>query len=144
MASICSLPQTASSLSQPGQNKTLILHSSQSAYRVCSLLLQVELCLFNCCCFSVSQSCPTLCAPMDYSMPGFPVLHHLPEFAQTHVHWVDDTIQLSHPLSAPSLPAFNICQHQAIFHSEFGYFWPQLPFSPLLLRGVIHPFWVMI
>ena len=53
--------------------------------------------------------------PMDYSMPGFPVLHHLPELAQTHVHWVGDAIQPSHPLLAPSPPAFNLSQHQCLF-----------------------------
>ena len=51
---------------------------------------------------SVAQSCPTLCDPMDYSTPGLPVLHHLPEFAQTHVYWFSDAIQPSHPLSSPS------------------------------------------
>ena len=53
------------------------------------------------CCHSVSQSCPTLCHPMDCSTLGFPVLHHLMELAQTHVHWVGDTIQPSHPLFSP-------------------------------------------
>ena len=52
---------------------------------------------------------------MDCSMPDFPVLHYLPEFAQTHVHWVGDAIQLSHPLSSPSAPAFNLSQHQGLF-----------------------------
>ena len=66
------------------------------------------------CCCSVTQSCPTLCDPMDYSMPGFPVLHCLPELAQTHVHWVGDAIQPSHPLLPPS-PAFNLSQHQGLF-----------------------------
>jgi len=56
---------------------------------------------------SVTRSCLTLCNPMDCSMPGLPVLHHLPEFAQTQVHWVGDAIQPSHPLLSPS-PAFNI------------------------------------
>ena len=56
---------------------------------------------------SVLQSCPTLCDPMDYSMPGFPVHHQLPEFTQTHVHQVSDVIQQSHPLSSPSPPTFN-------------------------------------
>ena len=53
---------------------------------------------------SVSQLCPTLCDPMDCSMPGFPVHHQLLELAQTHVHQVSDTIQPSHPLSSPSPP----------------------------------------
>ena len=59
------------------------------------------------CCCSVTQSCPTLCDPMDYSMPGFSVLHCLLAFAQTHVHWVSDAIPLFHPLLSPS-PAFNL------------------------------------
>ena len=53
-------------------------------------------------CCSVAQSCPTLCDPMDCSTPGLPVLHHLQESTQNHVHWVSDTIQPSHPLSSPS------------------------------------------
>ena len=53
---------------------------------------------------SVAQSCPTLCNPMNRSMPGFPVHHQLPEFTPTHVHWVSDAIQPSHPLSSPSPP----------------------------------------
>ena len=64
---------------------------------------------------SVVQSCLTLCNPMDCSMPGLPVHHQLPEFTQTHVHWVGDAIQPSHPLSSPSPPAFNLSQHQGLF-----------------------------
>ena len=52
---------------------------------------------------------------MDCSMPGLPVRHQLPELTQTHVHWVSDAIQLSHPLSSPSLPTFNLSQHQGLF-----------------------------
>ena len=59
-------------------------------------------------CYSVAQSCLTFWGPMDCSMPGFPVFHHLSELAQTHVHWVGDTIQPSLPLSFPSPPAFNL------------------------------------
>ena len=55
------------------------------------------------CCCSVAQSCQTLCSPMDWSTPGFPVLHYFPEFAPDHVHWVDDVIQPSYPLSLFSL-----------------------------------------
>ena len=58
-------------------------------------------------CSLVTQLCPILCDPMDCSMPGFPVLHCLPEFVQTQVHWVSDAIQPSHPLSPPS-PALNL------------------------------------
>ena len=64
---------------------------------------------------SVAQSCPTLCDPMNRSMPGLPVHHQLPEFTQTHVHWVGDAIQPSHPLSSPSPPAPNPSQHQDLF-----------------------------
>ena len=64
---------------------------------------------------SVTQPCPTLCNPMDCSMPGLPVHHQLPEFTQTHVHWISDAIQPSHPLSSPSPPAFNLSQHQGLF-----------------------------
>ena len=64
---------------------------------------------------SFTQSCLTLCNPMDRSIPGFPVLHQLPELAQTHVHWVGDAIQPSHPLSSPCPPAFNLSQHQGLF-----------------------------
>ena len=68
--------------------------------------------------WSVTQSCLTHCDPMDCSMPDFPVLHHLSEFAQTHVHWVGDFIQLSHLLSPPSPPAFNLSQHQGLFQCQ--------------------------
>ena len=64
---------------------------------------------------SVPQSCPTLCDPMDCSAPGFPVHHQLLELAQTHVHWVGDAIQPSHPLSSPSPPALKLSQHQGLF-----------------------------
>ena len=67
---------------------------------------------------SVTQSCPTLCSPMDRSTPGLPVHHQLPEFTQTHAHWVGDAIQPSHSLSSPSLPTFNLSQHQGLFKWE--------------------------
>ena len=63
-------------------------------------------------CSSVAQSCPTLCNPMDCSMLGLSVHHQLPEFIQTHVPSVSNAIQLSHPLSSPSPPTFNLSQHQ--------------------------------
>ena len=77
------------------------------------------------CCCSVTQSSPILCNPMDYSTPGCPVLHHLLKFAQTHVHWVLDAIQPSHPLLPPSL-ALNLSKHQSLFqwlsslHSKYS------------------------
>ena len=64
---------------------------------------------------SVTQSCLTLCNPMDCSRPGFPVHHQVPKLAQTHVYRVRDAIQPSHPLSSPSPPAFNLSQHQGLF-----------------------------
>ena len=64
---------------------------------------------------SIAESCPTLCDPMDCSRPGSPVHHQLLELTQTHVHWVGDAIQPSHPLSAPSPPAFNPSKHQGLF-----------------------------
>ena len=63
---------------------------------------------------SVAQSCPTLCDPMNCSTLGLPVHHQPSEFTQTHVHWVSDTIQLSHPLSSPSR-APSPSQHQCLF-----------------------------
>ena len=63
----------------------------------------------------VTQLCPTLCDPMNCSMPGLPVHHQLPEFTQTHVHQVGDAIQPSHPLLSPSPPAPNPSQHQSLF-----------------------------
>ena len=64
---------------------------------------------------SVTQSCPTLCDPMNHSKPGLPVHHHLPEFTQTHVHRVRDAIQPSHPRLSPSPSAPNASQHQSLF-----------------------------
>ena len=66
---------------------------------------------------SVAQSCPNLCDPMDCNMPGLPVHYQLLEFTQTHVHWVSDAIQPSHPLLSPSPLAFNFSQHQGLFQS---------------------------
>ena len=64
---------------------------------------------------SVGQSCPTLYDHIDCSMPAFPVHHQLLRFTQTHVHWVGDAKQPSHPLSSPSPPAFSLSQHQGLF-----------------------------
>ena len=66
----------------------------------------------------VTQSCPTLCNPMNCSTSGLPVHHQLPEFTQTHVHRVGDAIQPSHPLSSPSPPAPNPSQHQSFPMSQ--------------------------
>ena len=81
-----------------------------------STLLQMALFHpFRGCCCSVAQLCFTLCDPGDYSMPGFLVLHHLPELAQIHVHWVSDANYPSHPLLIPSPFAFSLSQNQGLF-----------------------------
>ena len=77
---------------------------------------------------SVTQSCPTLCNPMDCSMPGFPVHHHLPEFTQTHVHWVHDSIQPSHPhcplLLLPSIfPNIRVFSNESAIHIRWSKYW---------------------
>ena len=64
---------------------------------------------------SVTQSCLTLCDPVNCSMPGLPVHHQVLESTQNHVHWVNDAIQPSHPLSSPSSPALSLSQHQGFF-----------------------------
>ena len=71
---------------------------------------------------SVAQSCPALCNPMDCSTPGFPIHYPFPELTQTHLHWVSDAIQPSHPLSSPS-PAFNLSQHQGLFFFFYYFNW---------------------
>ena len=112
-------------------------------FSVCLISLIVT--LSSC---SVAQMCPTLCNPMDYSTPGFLVLHYLLELAQTRVHWISDAIQPSCPLSSPSLSAFSLFQgvstshqvkRQSIGASASASFFPmniQGPFS-LGLTGLI-------
>ena len=63
---------------------------------------------------SVTQSCPILCSPMKRSMLGLPVHQQLLKFTQTHVHWVSDAIEPSHPLWSPSPPVFNLSEHQVL------------------------------
>ena len=70
------------------------------------------------CCCSAAQLHLTICDPMDCSTPGFPILHYLPEFAHTDVHWVKDAIQPSHPLLPPSPPALNLSHHQSFQMSQ--------------------------
>ena len=67
------------------------------------------------CCCTVAKSCLTLCELMDCSTSGFPILHHLPELAQTQIHWVGDAIQPSHPLSPPSSLVLNLSQFQGLY-----------------------------
>ena len=84
---------------------------------ICSLCasLLVKNVINECCCCSVAKSCPILCNPVDYSMPGLPVLHYLPEFAQAHVLHLGDAIQPCHCLSLPFPPALKLSQHQSLF-----------------------------
>ena len=96
-----------------GVNQTLrwLIHNTDKYWKCCTAKTNIIF-LKNCC--SILQSCLTLCDPMECNTPGFPVFQHLPEFIQTHVHWVGDAIQLSRPLSSPSPPAFNLFQHQGL------------------------------
>ena len=104
--------------------------------------------LIFCCCCSVAQSSPNLCDPMDCSTPGFPVLHHLPECAQTHVHRVSDAIQPSHPLSSPSLltssfPSIRVFSNESVLRIRWPEYWsfsfsinPSKEYSGLISFGV--------
>ena len=106
------------SLVLPGREGICII--SEMSFVLLKLLGTIDrrcLCLFkDLIQFSwVTQSCLTLCDPMDYSTLNFPVHHQLPELAWTHVHWLSDTIQPSHPLSSTSPPNFSLSQHQSLF-----------------------------
>ena len=90
-----------------------VLHTHKYAHMWILTYAYIGICKLCC---SVTQSCPSLCDPMACSMPSFPVLPYLPEFAQIHVHWVSDIIQPSHPLLPQSPPALNPSQNQGLFH----------------------------
>ena len=107
------LEKTFESLCTARRSNQSILKEINPEYSLEGLMLKLKLNI--CCCCSVAQSCPTLCDPMGWSTPGLPVLCDLPEPAQTHVHWVSDAIQPSHPRLSPSPPAFNLSQHQSLF-----------------------------
>ena len=103
-------------LAAQGTLKSLLQHQSSKASNLrCWAFLIVQLLNPYIQFSSVSQSCPTLCDPMNHSTPGLHVHLQLPEFTQTHIHWVGDAIQPSHPLSSPSLPALSLSQHQGLF-----------------------------
>ena len=88
------------------------------------------------CCWSIAHLCLTLCNPMDCSTPGLPVLHHLPELAQTHVHWVGDAIQASHPLLPllllPSIfPSIRVFSNEPALRIRWPKYWSSsLSISP--------------
>ena len=98
-----------------GETKVISLAVGERWFGGCSGGRHGRICC-SWCCFSVPHSCLPLFNSMKYSTPGFPVLQHLSELTQTHVHWVSDAIQPSHPLSPSSLPALNLSQHQGHFH----------------------------
>ena len=106
------LPKKSQGCSPPGSSIHGILQArvlewvAISFFNLCTKPIQFS---------SVTQLCPTLCDPMNCSTPGLPVHHQLPEFTQTHVHWVGDAIQPSYPLSSPTPPAPNPSQHQSLF-----------------------------
>ena len=94
------------------------------SYKTCCCVLH----FFISICRSVAQLCPTLCNPMDCRMPGFPVPHHLPEFAQVHVHCISDAIQPSHPLLAllllPSIfPSIRVFSNESTLHIRWPKYW---------------------
>ena len=88
------------------------LYSCSSDGFVCIIFLDSTFC---CCCSSVTQSWLTFCNPMDCSIPGLPVPHHLPESVQDYVHCIGDAIQPTHPLTPSSPSALNLYQHQVLF-----------------------------
>ena len=95
--------------------------------------------MYQCCC-SVTKSCLTLCDPVDCSTPGFPVLHYLQDFAQTHVHWVGDAKQLSHPLSPPShlpsiFPSIRVFSNESVFLIRWPKYWSSASVLPMNIQG---------
>ena len=103
------LPKLFYLFSQILSNFLMLICSLACAY-LSTLEVQLQKSKFS----SIAQSCPTLCDPMNCSMPGLPIHHQLLEFTQTHVHWVGDAIQPSHSLSSPS-SVFNLSKHQGLF-----------------------------
>ena len=109
-------PSYSSAILRPSPVKSICLHIVSVCFHM--IMEKLSGCNRNHmahCCHSVTQSCQALCDSMDCSTPGFPILHYLPEFSQTHVHSVSDAIQPSHTLLSPSLPAFNLSWHQGLF-----------------------------
>ena len=99
----------------------------KNIFKTCKVLAIPTRHLLEHCCFLVAESCSTLCRLMDCSTPGFPVLHYLPEFAQTHVRWVSDAIQPSHPhslLLLPSIfPSIRVFSHESALLIRWAKYW---------------------
>ena len=93
----------------------LCLDTFANIFPVLSLTVFLMVSFYQCCCCSVTQSCPTLCNPMDCSTPCLPAPHHLLKFAQVHVDCTGDAIHPSHPLTPFSPSAFHLSQHQGLF-----------------------------
>jgi len=112
------------SLAPPGKPS----HSLRSLKLKYSSELYVDMaCSLSCCYYSVTKSCPTLCDPINCSTSGFPVLHCLPEFAQTHVHWVSGDIQssiLCYPLLLPSIfPSIRVFSNESVLSIRWPEYW---------------------
>ena len=105
--------------------KVLILCSALYSLPTVRWIISSSFSQHLCCRCSVAQLCPTLCDPMDCSMPGLPVHHQVPELTQTHVHWVGDAIQPSYPLSSPSspsiFPSFKVFSNESVLRIR----WPK-------------------
>ena len=113
-----------------------LVHSFQTLKGLSEILRTVQ---FN----SVTQLCPTLCDPMNRSTPGLPVHHQFPEFTQTHVHWVGDDIQPSHPLSspfptAPIPPSIRVFSSESPLHMRWPKYWS---FSFSIIPSKEHQSW---
>ena len=103
-------------------------HVGSSSNLSCMVSVSIRLEHYHCGCCSVTQPCPTLCNPMDCSMPGFPVLHHLPELAQTHVHWVvmpSNHLILCRPLLLlPStFPSIRVFSNELVLQIRWPKYW---------------------
>ena len=110
------------------QTDTTFLLCAHMAFPWCPLMERDSLPLLRCC-HSLAKSCLT--PKTIYSTPGFPVLHFLLEFAQTHVHWVDGAIQPSHPLLSTSPPTLNFSKHQGLFQWDSS---PRVSFFSSLIN----------
>ena len=126
-APLCLIPSTSATLPKNGMNFKSFRREWvalwEKSRQIVHLFLTVS-CQFS----SVTQSCLTLCDPMDCSMPGLPVHHQLPELAQTPVQWIRDAIQPSHSLSHPSPPAFSlpsirVFSNESVLRNRWPKYW---------------------